>query len=1853
MSSIRVLLIDDDSIARQGIATYLKYVEKFEVTECENGGKALRHLKEQAGIYTVVLLDFVLGPPITGNQVLVEIRSLYPRLPVIIFTGKDPYGGVQTLEKGAYRYMRRPLDLVELTSTIHTLANQDRKFREMAADIRNLLQSDLCIAWRFDKKEGRFRVEAWDGELDEAYRETVFLDAQIIQKRQSMQKGTPIYILDVKNEQVARRYLYREEAKKRGWTTLICVPLVHDDKRIIGFIDSYTYHPFKFLFQEYERMIMSSLRAFANQAAESIRNIELSNRLETLQDINQLLTGIFDEETILRQILAKSVELVGADLGHIYLKDINCKELVLKAWIGIPDEYIEEKRELGQGLTGHVAQTGKAENIPDVSQEPRHTPIPNVSINSKVSVPLRREEQIIGVLSVKSRFYNAFSDDDVDLLITLATQATIAIERVRLNQHLQQISRLALGEDYTALLQYVVNAVYDLTGADTNLWMIGGRKEKRGKHLQIVASKGDIDEEFKQRARIPLDPEKSINALALKQGEPIIRSDILNDQAKPRLYYFDKIIEQGWRSFMVVPLLVRIDQPVAALTLYSKSVGKFAQPESELMQTFANQVAIALQQQRKSRELQALATIRERQTNELEALRQTTLKIVAQEEDVNSLLEALVEEATNLLKAKGGKVYLRVPNEEKIELVAAKNVDVTLLPLGMTLPFCEGLAGYVFVSKAPLIINDYPRSKYCVKELAHLFTAIIEVPLLLKGEAIGVICVFDDVEKRKFSQQDIPILQRFAQQASLVIHNATLFDKSQKRLQVLDALHETSLDIVQRLEFDQLMPEIIGRAADLIAEQAHYGIGAAYLRCDYGKKKVIIEYSENRNFIGLELELDQSIIGRVIGTGNPQYINDFPNSTDYLSIFDEKDLQEFIKNVICVPVKEDNKVIALIVVSEAYGQRDFNDDDIKWLSRFADLAAIAIQNAQRIRDLEIINDIVEIISTPLHSDELLEIMIFQIAKQLDCTHCTFFAPQKEEDQLFLVPKVIKGHQLEQVKSRRFKEGEGITGWVFKYGQSVLLNQAKKDPRFAPARRQQDQPRSLLVVPVKERDKIIGVISADQDMENSFDEYDQQFLETLARHAGIAIERANLFQNIKRQKEAQIRAIHEIANSIPSKKPLDETLDRILDSTLSLMSKASFGEIRLLDQKSDELVVRASHGELPKQYHRVPTSEGITGWVAIHKTSLFVPNVRKNDIYISGLEETHSELAVPMLKEDNLMGVLNIEHPEVDAFTKEDQKLAEAIAGLAVVAIENHSLFEQLRDRATRLERLQNTTAAISAEPVDLDKVLRLIVNSLSKIFGAVPCVIRLYNAKENEFTNQVVVTAGLPEEEAKYVPRTDGISWHVIHTQAPYYVENTLSTPTFGQLTVRDTIVKQGVRAFAALPLRSQNNVIGVLYLNLTTSHQFSQNDKQILELFANQAVVAVKNAQLYERIQQQNDAQIKAIREIATSIAIEASISRNEVLSNIMKSMVSLMGKSALFNVWLLNQKTNVLELIAYEGEIDQEIYPTHVNIKEGIIGWAARDEETKIVPNVIKNIHYIPGLVGRGSELAVPMLKGDKLIGVLSIEHPEINVFTQNDAQLAEAIAGLAVVALENNQLQEAQERATAAEKLAVIGHVTAEFIHRMNNLAGTIPPRLNMAREYLSPDQPRDAKVIKQLNKVTDDTLLLLERVQKIKRTTEQREAEDVEVNLLLEQALDSVCSSQPEAKKKIKIERQFAPNLPVLHLDRRYLLDCLISVIRNAIQAMPNGGTLSLSTLTSTMRDKACVEIVISDNGGGISADNLSKIFNLFFTTKENGLGYGLWRDKTLIKMLGGDIEAESEKGVGSTFTIKLPVLPSYK
>jgi len=291
------------------------------------------------------------------------------------------------------------------------------------------------------------------------------------------------------------------------------------------------------------------------------------------------------------------------------------------------------------------------------------------------------------------------------------------------------------------------------------------------------------------------------------------------------------------------------------------------------------------------------------------------------------------------------------------------------------------------------------------------------------------------------------------------------------------------------------------------------------------------------------------------------------------------------------------------------------------------------------------------------------------------------------------------------------------------------------------------------------------------------------------------------------------------------------------------------------------------------------------------------------------------------------------------------------------------------------------------------------------------------------------------------------------------------------------------------------------------------------------------------------------------------------------------------------------------------------------------------------------------------------DRVIGVISIQSLEKErAFDEGQQELLATVASQAAVAIENATLyaemekrveertrawKEAQEKVAAAERLAMMSDVAAQFAHRMNNLAGTIPVRVNMVQEHLDPKDAGDSQILEQLNGIKKDAEQLLQAAQEIKRSTEVKAPEPVIVNNLLDIALERVWRSQPETGK-VSLQKDFAPDLPQLLVDRNRLLDTFVSMIRNAVEAMPDGGALTVSSHLGTLDDKPCVEVVISDTGIGIPESDLPHIFELFFTTKPAGLGFGLWRDRNLVKGVGGNIDVESDVGQGTKFTIKLPV-----
>jgi len=284
--------------------------------------------------------------------------------------------------------------------------------------------------------------------------------------------------------------------------------------------------------------------------------------------------------------------------------------------------------------------------------------------------------------------------------------------------------------------------------------------------------------------------------------------------------------------------------------------------------------------------------------------------------------------------------------------------------------------------------------------------------------------------------------------------------------------------------------------------------------------------------------------------------------------------------------------------------------------------------------------------------------------------------------------------------------------------------------------------------------------------------------------------------------------------------------------------------------------------------------------------------------------------------------------------------------------------------------------------------------------------------------------------------------------------------------------------------------------------------------------------------------------------------------------------------------------------------------------------------------------------SWLGVPLIVGDKVLGAVVVENSNINAYGPSEERLLSTMAGQVAVALENarayKSLQDLNIRIAQTQELVTKTAIARDFVHRINNLAGTIPLWIEMIREELFPSDPRDERLMQYLDLIEKDTRELIDRAVELNRPIQE---ERIDIKLLVESILESVEIRQPE----ITCHQDLAANLGCVEANYFQLSTALWNPVVNAIESMPDGGRLTIKgSMSSDISGKTWTQIQIEDTGPGIQESEIGKVFEPFYTTKGPGKGYGLWSTRSYVEELGGAVNLTSEVGIGTTVVIALPV-----
>lgn len=462
------------------------------------------------------------------------------------------------------------------------------------------------------------------------------------------------------------------------------------------------------------------------------------------------------------------------------------------------------------------------------------------------------------------------------------------------------------------------------------------------------------------------------------------------------------------------------------------------------------------------------------------------------------------------------------------------------------------------------------------------------------------------------------------------------------------------------------------------------------------------------------------------------------------------------------------------------------------------------------------------------------------------------------------------------------------------------------------------------------------------------------------------------------------------------------------------------------------------------------------------------------------------------------------------------------------------------------------------------------------------------------------------------------------------------------------------------IPLQFQSEGIGVFLLGGNDVAELSEADLDNLTQIADQMAMAIEHARLFEA-ERRWARHMAAIGDACREITASLDLKRTLKLVMAKGAETLPMDAGALF---LFDPTAQT-----YRVAVSHNLSPEHVNritfaFEEGVPGWVVKHRQALIIPDAAADSRVHPYVVGDGvrSVLATPLVARQQVVGVLNLYcKTGTAAFDEEAMRLAEVFAAQAAIAIENarlveelrraaaeleerverrtRQLRETQAQIIRAEKLAVVGRLAASVAHEVNNPLQAVALQLQLIAEDSSIESARErlAIVREELDRIAGivQRLLDFQRPAPGKRTL-------CNVTALLDDVLALVGKQLQQHGISVLHEKQ-AGLKPVLVAGNQ-MKQVFLNLVLNAIEAMPGGGQLRICTEQS---DNTII-VAFIDSGVGMTAGVVAQLFEPFFSTKSNGTGLGLAVSHEIVTQHGGTLEASSQPGQGSTFTVRLPI-----
>lgn len=1002
-------------------------------------------------------------------------------------------------------------------------------------------------------------------------------------------------------------------------------------------------------------------------------------------------------------------------------------------------------------------------------------------------------------------------------------------------------------------------------------------------------------------------------------------------------------------------------------------------------------------------------------------------------------IDKLIEQVTNII---GDTLY-----PDNFGLLLSDWVTNTLKPhssyrgttrenLARPLPITQGITGKVASIGKPIRLGNVAKES-AYFEVTNGVQSELCVPILSRNQVIGVINT-ESKKQNAYSERDERLLITIAHTLATAMDRLNSFDEARQRATELEALYQASRSLALSLE-----PEIIARnlittmdemlgyefaSVHLIEEQTQLLVPLAISP----KAQDLENYEKDKEILPNEsVHLGTGIVGWVGQHGRPFRTGNVAKEQRYVGIFKN------IQSELCVPLIVRGKVIGTLNI-ESKDQDAYTDRDENLLTALANSAAIAFENASlykselaRREQAEALRTATVSLSTELNINRLYEIIFDSVAKLIPYDSASI--------------EIVNQNCFEVVAIRHHPEGDLHIGmkqsWdISKWGEwkdiwqdrhkPIILSDVRLEPRFE-QRKGSEYIRSWMGVPIVVGDELFGLINLDHRTPNFYTEEEAALVQTFANQAGVAIEKAKLYQDALQAAERR-SILHRISQDIVRFSQDSEQIYAAIHDAAGKLMTCDVFIITLRDEKKGENIsvytIEAGNRLEPQ---RVPGSKGLTSAVINEGKSLILRNEieigQREVLHFGSPKHVQSVVAVPMRMSGQVIGMISAQSYEAYAYDIEEQTLLEMLATHAATAIENNRLFESELKRHQEAETLRRAATVMSSS-LDPDMVAREILAALKQIISFNSGSVFLHEGDQL----RVVMAEGYDDsEQLKDLRFSEDDEFFQIAkiTRQPIILEDAQKDPRFKYWGDAAS-----VRGWMVVPLISRGQVIGAITLDSLQPGAFDEKIGDTAMAFAYQAAAAIENARLFQE-QSRRTKIIEALADIANDIATTREVI--PALDQIAQRALDLLNANHIA-IYLLQEDNVTLKTVTARGLYRKELLSHTRKVGEGITGSVFLKGKPEIVNNTREDPRrvIVPGTPEKERKLdslmTSPLILRGKTIGVINAWRIKENgLFNESELSFLVGIAHQVSICIESGRLfQETNRQAQEAAAIAEVG-------------------------------------------------------------------------------------------------------------------------------------------------------------------------------------------------------------------------------